>query len=129
MTAATASSTDGPWLAALHPRRVLLAAIVVGAVVSTQMLGQPFVWRHWPVTEILAAWVSVLGERVGVAVAVGIALSLAILWSRRHPGLRRPAELGVAAGAAAATAKGARLCAAADVYALLDQVPEVEPFS
>ena len=49
----------------------------IGGAMSTQFLAQPFVWRNWPVEEVLLGWVAVAGDQLAVALAIGGALCLA----------------------------------------------------
>lgn len=53
---------------------VLPGALLVAVLISTQFLFQPFVWRNWPVDEVLLGWFDVLRERAVTALAIGIAL-------------------------------------------------------
>jgi len=71
--------------ARLPSLRVLGLAVVLGAVASTQYLFQPFVWRHWPVDEVLLGWFTVLVDRLAVAVAMGLAVALALAVIRHAP--------------------------------------------
>lgn len=52
------------------------AALVVAAVLSTQFLAQPFVWRYFASDEILSGWLLVMRDRLFVAVAIALSLSL-----------------------------------------------------
>ena len=56
---------------------VLAGATAIALVVSTQFLFQPFVWRHWPLDEILLGWLEVLRDRTVVAVTIALAFSAA----------------------------------------------------
>jgi signal transduction histidine kinase len=53
---------------------VLPGALLVALLFSTQYLFQPFVWRHWPVDEVLLGWLDVLRDRAITALAIGMAL-------------------------------------------------------
>lgn len=55
---------------------LLGAALVVAALLSTQFLAQPFVWRYFGSDEILAGWLLVMRDRLFVAVAIALAFSL-----------------------------------------------------
>ncbi len=55
----------------------VLAALAIALIVSTQFLFQPFVWRHWPLDEILLGWLEVLRDRTVVAVTIALAFSAA----------------------------------------------------
>jgi Histidine kinase len=60
------------------PARIVLpGALLVSLLISTQYLFQPFVWRNWPVDEVLLGWVDIVRERVVTALAIGVALVLA----------------------------------------------------
>ncbi len=66
-------------LTALKP----LAAIagwgaLVALAMSTQLLFQPFVWRHWPWDEVVSAWLDLAGHRLAVALAIAAAVALAL---------------------------------------------------
>ena len=54
--------------------RALLCAVAVALCMSAQYLFQPFVWRNWPVSEVLFGWFEVARDRVLVAVAIALAL-------------------------------------------------------
>ncbi|MFO1304886.1 MAG: histidine kinase [Burkholderiales bacterium] len=47
-------------------------AVAIG--LSTEYLVQPFVWRHWPVDEVLAGWLEVLASRLVVALCIAALL-------------------------------------------------------
>ncbi|HEY6132687.1 MAG TPA: hypothetical protein VIW70_01810, partial [Rubrivivax sp.] len=60
------------------PARIVLpGALLVALLISTQYLFQPFVWRNWPVDEVLLGWFDIVRERVVTALAIGVALVLA----------------------------------------------------
>lgn len=78
--ARAASKAAGPLL----PLGTALAwALAVAIVMSTQYLVQPFVWRYWPVADVLAGWVAVLGDRVRVTVPIALAVAAAVRVSVR----------------------------------------------
>ncbi len=58
----------------LPPAVVLPGALLVAVLISTQFLFQPFVWRNWPVDEVLLGWLDVLRDRAITALAIGMAL-------------------------------------------------------
>lgn len=58
----------------LTPAVVLPGAVLVAVLISTQFLFQPFVWRNWPVDEVLLGWLDVLRDRAITALAIGMAL-------------------------------------------------------
>ncbi len=83
----------------------LLAALALAAVVSTQFLFQPFIWRHWPVGEILLGWLEILRDRVVVAAAIAFAFATVLRLPLSHgPGRALAIGLGIALGAAAGEA-------------------------
>jgi hypothetical protein len=51
-------------------------AIVTGVLMSTQMLFQPFVWRNWPLDEILLGWFDAVRD----ALVVACMIALAVVW-------------------------------------------------
>ncbi|MGA8033225.1 MAG: histidine kinase [Casimicrobiaceae bacterium] len=75
-------------------------AVVVAVCMSTQYLFQPFVWKHWPVGDVLVGWGEVVRDRVLVAVTI----ALAVVVATRIPARRLPARaallaLAIVAGA------------------------------
>lgn len=52
----------------------LPGALLVAVLISTQFLFQPFVWRHWPIDEVLLGWFDVIRERATTALAIAVAL-------------------------------------------------------
>ena len=72
-------------LARLPSLRVMGLALAVGAIASTQYLFQPFVWRNWPVDEVLLGWWTVLGHRLAVALMIGLAVAAALAALQRQP--------------------------------------------
>lgn len=56
---------------------VLPFALLVALVISTQFLFQPFVWRNWPVDEVLLGWLDILRDRAITALAIGLMLMAA----------------------------------------------------
>jgi signal transduction histidine kinase len=75
-------------------------AVAIGVAMSTQFLAQPFVWRNWPVDEVLLGWIAVAGDQLAVALAIGTALWLAAHVRVRGTG-SRALLLGTAIGAGA----------------------------
>lgn len=59
------------------------AALCLGAAVafalSTQYLAQPFVWRNWPVEEVLEGWLFIFRDRLIVMVLIAAAISATVL--------------------------------------------------
>jgi signal transduction histidine kinase len=68
-------------------------AVVVALCMSTQYLFQPFVWKYWPVGDVLIGWGEVVRDRVLVAVTIALAVVLAT----RIPAHRLPARAGLLA--------------------------------
>jgi hypothetical protein len=77
--------------AGLSARRVVALALGFAVLASTRYLLQPFVWRNWPVDEVLLGWLSVMGERIVVALAIAAAIVAALAvrqpLARAHPAL------------------------------------------
>lgn len=67
---------------------VLPGALLVALLFSTQYLFQPFVWRHWPVDEVLLGWLDVLRDRAITALAIGTAVLAAGRVPLRSAGMR-----------------------------------------
>ena len=82
-----------PWRQPLHAWPLI--ALAFGVLASSQFLAQPFVWRHWPVDEVLIAWLDVVRDRVTVALAIAAALLAARRW-QVESALARSAKLGLA---------------------------------
>lgn len=66
---------------------------------STQFFAQAFVWRHWERSEVLWAWLGILGERITVALAVAAAVLLALAAFERRPTLARAPRAAIYTGA------------------------------
>src|SRR4029079_11911978 len=69
------SSLIDPWWHATLLR--LGAALLVALLLSTEFLIQPFIWRYFAPDEILSGWLLVMRDRLFVAVAIALTLSLA----------------------------------------------------
>jgi signal transduction histidine kinase len=67
---------------AAPPSRVLLVALALAFLVSTQFLFQPFVWRHWSADEVLRGWLEVLQDRAVVAACMALGFVLARRFGR-----------------------------------------------
>jgi hypothetical protein len=52
------------------------AALVVALLLSTEFLAQPFIWRYFAWDEIISGWLLVVRERLFVAVAIALSVSL-----------------------------------------------------
>lgn len=84
---------------------VLPGALLVAVLLSTQYLVQPFVWRNWPIDEVLLGWLDVLGGRLVAALAIAAAL-LAAGHLRVQHAAARAALLAVSIAAGAAAGEG-----------------------
>jgi signal transduction histidine kinase len=71
----TAIETSPAWR--LPFATMLPWAAAIGVTMSTQFLAQPFVWRNWPVDEVLLGWFAVAGDQLAVALSIGTMLWLA----------------------------------------------------
>lgn len=69
---------------------------------STQMLFQPFVWRHWPWDEVLGAWFDLAWQRLVVALFIALMATLAICIPVRSRPLRALLLVAAVAGGAMA---------------------------
>ena len=49
-------------------------SLLTALLASTEYLFQPFVWRHWPLDEVLLGWLDVLRDRIAIATPVALAL-------------------------------------------------------
>ena len=79
-----AYGAGGPFALRSAARALVLAA-VLGVAVAMEYLFQPFVWRNWPVDEVLLGWLPILGGRISVALAMGAAGWLALQTAWRLP--------------------------------------------
>ena len=79
----------------LPPATVLPWSVLIAVAMSTQFLFQPFVWRNWPLDEVLLGWSEVVRDRVVVALAI----ALALIGAGRAPA-RTPAGHALLLGAA-----------------------------
>lgn len=52
------------------------AALVAALLLSTEFLAQPFIWRYFASDEIIAGWLLVMRDRLLVATAIAVSLSL-----------------------------------------------------
>jgi signal transduction histidine kinase len=93
----------------------LALALLLGVAVAMEYLFQPFVWRNWPVGEVLLGWLPILGARIGVALAMGTAGWLVLQASWRLPMPARGLLYAfVVVTAALATERALQLAGAAD---------------
>lgn len=68
-----AATAGAQWTAAL-----LLGAAIAFAL-SLQYLAQPFVWRNWPVEEVLEGWLFIFRDRLIVMVLIAAAICVTAL--------------------------------------------------
>ena len=88
-------------LRTLPASTVIACSLLVALLLSTEYLFQPFVWRHWPVDEVLFGWLEVLRDRIAVAAMIGLALIAASRLPARTLRARSVAlALAIVAGAA-----------------------------
>jgi signal transduction histidine kinase len=85
--------------------RTLALAEALALAVSMEYLFQPFVWRNWPVDEVLIGWLFVLFDRLWVAFAIAAGAWLALRASRELPLLARGAGFTAAVVAASIAAE------------------------
>jgi sensor histidine kinase YesM len=57
----------------------LLVGTGIAFALSLQYLAQPFVWRNWPVEEVLEGWLIIFRDRLIVMVLIAAAISAAAL--------------------------------------------------
>jgi signal transduction histidine kinase len=78
---------------------------LVGFLHSTKFLVQPFVWRNWPLDQVLDGWLHILLDRLVVALAVASCIVIAGRMTARAPRRRLPVlGLAILAGAGAGEA-------------------------
>ena len=76
--------------AAAAPRlRIVLLALLLALLASTQFLFQPFVWRNWPLDEVLLGWFDVAGWFALVALTISAAVLGALNLIDRLPRAHR----------------------------------------
>jgi two-component sensor histidine kinase len=75
--------------------RTLMLAAVLAIGTSTQYFAQLFVWREWPLQDVLEGWLFVLRDRFIVALAIALALIIHSL-GRSRSLARRTGSLAVA---------------------------------
>jgi hypothetical protein len=92
-----------PWSAL----RIFAWAGVIGLVMSTEFLAQPFVWRSWALGDIVLGWLAILADRLVVAGAVAACMALAVRVPARRLAMRG-LMLALAALAGAVTGEGLR---------------------
>lgn len=89
--AVTEGDASGTGRTARHPPtlatawRFLLLAELLGLVVAMEYFFQPFVWRNWPVDEVLLGWLPILVDRAWVALLMAIAAWVALRVAWRWP--------------------------------------------
>ncbi len=90
---------------------LLAGGALLGLIVSTQYLFQPFVWNYWPVDEVLLGWLEVLRDRV----VVGLSMAAALWWAlHRHTGGSRVSATGLGLAMVAGAAGGELVLMAMD---------------
>jgi two-component sensor histidine kinase len=78
----------------------LALGAVIAFALSLQYLAQPFVWRNWPVDEVLVGWLYIFRDRLIVAVPIAVAISATALARAESLWLRAGLlALGVVVGA------------------------------
>jgi signal transduction histidine kinase len=83
-----------------HFATALGISSAVAFMLSVQYLVQPWIWRNWPVDEVLVGWLYVLRDRLIVATLVALGVVLADSLAVRPPWLRTVAlALGILLGA------------------------------
>jgi hypothetical protein len=82
------NATAPPGRAPLHAPAIIVIALALAALTSTQFLFQPFVWRNWPVDEVLLGWRDYAGQRALTAAAIAVALIAVRAVPLRHPPAR-----------------------------------------
>jgi signal transduction histidine kinase len=107
---------------------VLGWAVVIALTMATEFLAQPFVWRNWSGSEVLAGWLRIAADRLMVAFAVAACLVVADRLRPRGRG-GRTATLGLAVVIGAIVGEGLRLAAdpfadRADLAAVLGRIIE-----
>lgn len=85
--------------------RALLVAQCIALIVSTQYLFQPFLWRHWPLDEILLGGLEVLRDRAVVATCIAIAF-VAVRHAPQSRALGRSLAMGLGIVLGAVTGEG-----------------------
>jgi hypothetical protein len=63
-----------PRKAPLHATAILGVALALALLTSTQFFFQPFVWRNWPVDEVLLGWLDFARQRALTGAAIAAAL-------------------------------------------------------
>ena len=79
-----------PWHTRMATQAVAFCgfAALIAVGVSVQFLVQPFVWRNYPILEILQGWLYVFRDRLIVAVLIVVAIFLLGAMRARAPVLR-----------------------------------------
>lgn len=84
----------------------LAMASGLGLAISLQYAAQPYLWRHWPVEEVVSGWLYVLRDSVAAALAMAPAMLLALRLPPSPPAAR-VMLVGAAAFIGAALGQGA----------------------
>ncbi len=89
-----------PWISRSQIATALGLSILIAFGMSVQFLAQVFVWRNWPVTEVLEGWLYILRDRLVVAVLIVVGIGATSLAGARKLKLRSALlAAGVLAGA------------------------------
>ena len=78
-----AGSSEYRRAAARELARIFGVATVIAFGMSLQFLAQLFVWRNWPVSEVLEGWVYVFRDRLIVASVIALATIMPASWRAR----------------------------------------------
>jgi hypothetical protein len=89
------SDRSAPVAASVPLGTALPVALGVAVLMSTQLLFQPFVWRNWPLDEILLGWLDALRDCVVIACVIALAVWRVAALPVRHAA-GRAVLLGVA---------------------------------
>jgi signal transduction histidine kinase len=95
-------------------RRTLALSVVLALAVAMDYLFQPWVWRNWPIDEVLLGWLPILAARGWVALLIAMGGWLALQASWRLPFAARSVLFGMATVAAALAAEVSLQMAGAD---------------
>jgi hypothetical protein len=80
-----------PHLGSVSSRRVAMTLVVAVGIafgMSLQFLAQLFVWRNWPVREVLEGWLYIFRDRLIVALLIAAAIGALGVMRARTPWLR-----------------------------------------
>jgi signal transduction histidine kinase len=63
-------------------------SLAIGLLMSTEFLFQPFVWRNWPIDEVVMGWLELARDSLIVAVSIGLTLWVCAPLPARSTGAR-----------------------------------------